>query len=233
MQEEITKHTKKVYKTINSKNHTFKEKLKEIIVEIFIIVFAVTLSIWLHSLSEHRHQQKEVNDFLTDLKDDLKSDIESLTESKNRLSKNLVDCQFVLNLTQAKMDSIILTHEKIGFSASLSVTKFNNGNYEGFKSSGKIGYIENKNLKRQILKYYQEQTLETIEAEKFSTVIFEKILNFMSDNSEKGLDKVMLMPKLKQQLKIYTDNSIGLIDAYNHTIKEVNEILKEINDSEK
>ena len=58
MQEEVKKHTKRIYETVKSPNHTFSEKLKEIVIEIFIIVFAVTLSIWLHSWSEHRHEQK-------------------------------------------------------------------------------------------------------------------------------------------------------------------------------
>jgi hypothetical protein len=48
MQDEVTKHTRKIFKTIKNPSHTFSEKLKEIVVEILIIVFAVTLSIWLH-----------------------------------------------------------------------------------------------------------------------------------------------------------------------------------------
>ena len=59
MQDEILKHTKKIYNEIKSQKHSFGEKAKEIIIEILIIVFAVTLSIWLHSWSEERHQQKE------------------------------------------------------------------------------------------------------------------------------------------------------------------------------
>jgi len=64
MQEEISKHTKKIYNTMKNPKHTFTEKIKEVLIEIFIIVFAVTLSIWLHSWSEHNHQQKEVTAFL-------------------------------------------------------------------------------------------------------------------------------------------------------------------------
>ena len=49
MQDEVTKHTKKIYDTVKNPNHTFGQKVKEVFMEIFIIVFAVTLSIWLHS----------------------------------------------------------------------------------------------------------------------------------------------------------------------------------------
>ena len=70
MQDEVLKHTEKIYKTIKNKKHSLKDKLKEIIIEILIIVFAVTLSIYLHSWSEHNHQEKEVTEFLIDLKSD-------------------------------------------------------------------------------------------------------------------------------------------------------------------
>ena len=70
MQEEITKHSNKIYKAVKKPEHTLGEKVKEIIIEICIIVFAVTLSISLHSWSEHRHQQEEVHAFLANLKND-------------------------------------------------------------------------------------------------------------------------------------------------------------------
>ena len=59
-EEEVAKHTKKIYSIWNSKEHSFLHKLQEFFLEILIIVFAVTLSIWFHSWSEHKHEQKEV-----------------------------------------------------------------------------------------------------------------------------------------------------------------------------
>ena len=35
MQEEISKHSKKIYKTVKNSEHTLGEKVKEIIIEIF------------------------------------------------------------------------------------------------------------------------------------------------------------------------------------------------------
>jgi hypothetical protein len=55
--QEIVKHTKKIYKVWHSKEHTFMQKFKEFLLEIFIIVFAVTLSIWFHNWSEHRFKR--------------------------------------------------------------------------------------------------------------------------------------------------------------------------------
>ena len=82
MQEEVQKHTQKIYKAVKNTEHTLGDKVKEIIIEIFIIVFAVTLSIGLHGWSEHRHQQEEVSVFLVNLKNDLQNDIKNIDIEK-------------------------------------------------------------------------------------------------------------------------------------------------------
>lgn len=233
MQDEITKHTRKIHATAKNPNHTFKEKAKEIVIEIFIIVFAVTLSIWFHSWSEHKHQQKEVTEFLVDLKEDLKNDIDGISKSKEKSTSNLKDYKYALGLTQAQIDSLKSSHGTIGFNSTISTTKINNGNYEGFKSSGKIGYIENKQLKRLILKYYQEQTPGLLEIEKYSATTFDKVLAYVANNADKSIDEILILPQFKQQLKFHTDQTIGLIDGYTLTIKDANDIIKEIDKNEK
>jgi hypothetical protein len=57
MQEEVTKHTRKIYQAMKNPDHSFWGKIREVTVEILIIVFAVTLSIWLHNWSDHREEQ--------------------------------------------------------------------------------------------------------------------------------------------------------------------------------
>ena len=99
MQDEVLKHTKKIYKVAKNPKHTLGEKVKEILVEIFIIVFAVTLSIWLHSWSEERHQQKDAQIFLTGLKDDLKNDISNLEQTKSALDETQKQISFVSKLS--------------------------------------------------------------------------------------------------------------------------------------
>src|SRR5574337_561359 len=83
MQDEVAKHTKKIYRAWKSPQHSVAEKIKEIIIEIFIIVFAVTISIWFHNWSDHRHEQDEVMEFLRGLKGDLTEDIRQLEANKN------------------------------------------------------------------------------------------------------------------------------------------------------
>ena len=78
MQDELTKHGLKLYKTMADRKHSYGEKFKEILIEIGIIVFAVSLSIWFHNWSEHHHEQKEVKEFLLGLRHDLSDDIRVL-----------------------------------------------------------------------------------------------------------------------------------------------------------
>ena len=106
MQDEITKHTKKIYSTVKNSEHSLGEKLKEIIIEVSIIVFAVSLSIWLHSWSEHRHQQSEVKSFLTNLKNDLKKDIERFDSDKSGYQNVTKSYEFIINITPSQLDSL-------------------------------------------------------------------------------------------------------------------------------
>src|ERR1700710_1021420 len=142
MQEEVAKHTKKIYQTVTKPGHTILEKLKEVAGEIFIIVFAVTLSIWLHSWSDQRHEEQEVHEFLAGLKEDLRKDIVLFGDNRAlaiRLDSNfhhlsrLIDSHAVDTATDRTMSHYLYF--------DMMVTHASIGRYEGFKSSGKIGLI--------------------------------------------------------------------------------------------
>ena len=74
-EDEIAKHSRKIYKTWFNKELTIWHKISEFLIEMTIIVFAVSISIWFHNMSEHKHQQEEVKQFLTGLKADLTQDM--------------------------------------------------------------------------------------------------------------------------------------------------------------
>jgi hypothetical protein len=185
MQEEVTKHTKKIYNTMKNTEHTLGEKTKEIIIEIFIIVFAVTLSIGLHSWSEERHQHKEAQAFLIGLKEDLKNDISNLEETKKILNQTHQQISFVRNLTPKKLDSMKANHQQINSGTNFINTIANNGRYEGFKSSGKINTIEDENLRNKILSYYQQTiphiALKESQYEKLTSTYIDLLLDGKED----------------------------------------------------
>lgn len=228
MQDEIIKHTKNIHGAMSNKNHSFKEKVKEVAVEIFIIVFAVSLSIWLHSWSEERHQQKEVAVFLGNLKNDLKNDISILDEEKKAYEKSNLGYEEILGLTTDQLDSIQKTNTKVNFPVYSHGPKINIGNYEGFKSSGKIGYIEDEKLKQQILMYYQRFVPAINEVDIIYNNYLFKCFDRMIENADKSEKELYSDPKFKKSIsflitignnniRVYEENSksaaIDLIKA--------------------
>ncbi len=240
MQEEVKKHTKKIYKAMKNPKHTFVEKIKDVTIEILIIVFAVTLSIWLHSWSEHRHQQKEVSFFLNNLKNDLQNDIKIIdTEKEDYARVNLVYEKF-LRLTSLQIDSIQQSNS-IEQSNSIYNLPFHSksrkisiGNYEGFKSSGKLGYIKDEKLKQKILHYYQRVVPVIDEVDKIYNDFMFKCFDIMIENGATSEEKLFSDPKFKSSIfflvKIGKNNirvyhEIGKTDA----IELIKAIEKEMN----
>jgi hypothetical protein len=217
--QEIIKHTKKVYKIWNSKEHTFIEKLKEFLFEIFIIVFAVSLSIWLHSSSEHRHQQKEVKEFLISLKQQLKSDSASIVSIKNGYTKIIQQSK---NKNDTPKDSIYL---------NVPISPIDDGIYQGFKSSGKLGYIENKEIKASILTYY-EKLLPLLN--KFDEKLEDKLKILNHENNYDYLYVPKLLNDPKKNVRNLTKKciknievSIILENATLDDLKNLNKLIKE------
>jgi hypothetical protein len=229
MQEEVTKHTKKIYGTMKNTEHTLGEKTKEIIIEIFIIVFAVTLSIGLHSWSEHRHQQEEVTAFLVNLKNDLQNDIKILDEEKEEYKKANLGYEKILGLTTFQLDSIQKSKNEVNFPIHSQGPKLNIGNYEGFKSSGKIGYIEDEQLKLKMIQYYQRVVFSVNEVDKIYNDYLFKCFDKMIENADKSEDKLYSDPKFKKTIFFLIKigkNNIRVYDKIGKT--QAKELIKEI-----
>lgn len=228
MEDEISKHTKKIYKAVINKKHSFAEKVKETAVEILIIVFAVTLSIWLHGWSEHHEQQREVKEFLSDLKDDLGKDIESLNRETDHL-KNAVDgFTFLQDINEHIIDSFQNAHTTIQINTNQIIRDIYQGDYEGFKSSGKIGLIENKKLKRLILEYNQEATVTLLELEKSYNQLMVKTTDYAVENITKSDKEILLSPRFKVQLRLNLQFAKNIGDGYKQTTALAKQIIAEI-----
>jgi hypothetical protein len=229
MQEEVKKHTKKIYKTMTNKEHTLGEKSKEIIIEIFIIVFAVTLSIWLHSWSEHRHQQEEVAVFLGNLKNDIKNDIKNIDIEKKGYQNSNKGYEKILALTTLQLDSIYKSKNVVDFPIYSHGQIMSIGNYEGFKSSGKIGYIEDEKLKQKILNYYQIYVPAVNEVNKIYNDFLFKCFDKMIENADKPEEKMYADPKFKKTIEFLVKLGKNNIRVYDQNTKpEAYELIKEI-----
>lgn len=229
MQEEITKHSKKIYKTVKNTEHTLGEKVKEIIVEISIIVFAVTLSISLHSWSEHRHQQEEVSVFLANLKNDLQDDIKKLESEKKQYQNANKGYEKILGLTTLQLDSIYRSKDIVHLPVYSHGQIMNVGNFEGFKSSGKIGYIEDEKLKQKILSYYQLWVPSINEVDKVYDNFLFKCFDKMIENADKSEVRLYSDPKFKKTIEFLIRIGKNNIRVYDKNVKpQAIELIKEI-----
>jgi hypothetical protein len=234
MQDEILKHTRKIYSEVKNPKHTFKEKAKEIIIEILIIVFAVTLSIWLHSWSEEIHQQKEAQTFLLGLKEDLKNDISNLEGTKKTLDETQQQMNFVLRLTPEKIDSINANHQQINSGTNFINTITNTGRYEGFKSSGKINTIENENLRNKILSYYQQTIPQIALIENSYEKLSSRYVDILMDGKEdEDINTTLLKKKTRIILSSINNFTKHNQKSYQDAIKNAYEIINQIDKENK
>jgi hypothetical protein len=187
-EQEVIKHTKKVYKVWKDGKQSWWHKLKEFLLEIVIIVFAVTISIWFHDLSEKRHKQHNVKEFLTGLKTDLQRDIIELQSDRRSYLRTAKAFGYINGIKfQDKLNV-----DSVNFYANWIYNEVafvpNNGRFEGFKSSGKIGDIEDTELQNDIMDLYQED----ISALVWSTTLFSerkgRLVDFVARNLRQETD---------------------------------------------
>ena len=212
---------------MKNSNLKLSEKIKDIFVEIFIIVFAVTLSIWFHSWSEHKHEQKEVKEFLQGLSNDLTDDINQLNTNKNiitRLQSNYKKILLPENGFKEDLDSLI-----VHFEVDLRVTRPNIGRYEGFKSSGKIGTIENDSLKELILVFYEQTIKELNYGESFVNNLQVKIQELSFENGDTiSRQQFAATHKIQALLWLTANNFDGNMKAYGKTVDDAKRIITKI-----
>lgn len=232
-EQEVIKHTKKVYSIWTSDEHSLWHKVKEFFLEIFIIVFAVSLSIWLHEWSEHSHQQKEVKEFLIGLKKDLQNDIHEMEQDRITFVKSHEAFKY---LTSIKLDETLNTdsvkkHQQFFFnSTGLGA---NNGRFEGFKSSGKIGTIENTTLQNDILDLYQEDISSLVLSTDYYSAAKNKFNDYYNKNLKRLSDSTdnmytVLSSDEARNLEEDLTNTRQIINRYDLCIAKSKKIIKEI-----
>jgi hypothetical protein len=105
----------------------------------------------------------------------------------------------------------------------------NIGNYEGFKSSGKIGYIEDEKLKQKMLSYYQIFVPAQDEVDKMYNDFLFKCFDKMIENADKPEEKLYSDPKFKKTLEFLVRLGKNNIRVYNENTKPLAvELIKDI-----
>ena len=186
-EQEIVKHTKMIFGIWKTKS-SFLHKLSEFIAEILIIVFAITLSIYFHDRSELKHQRHEAKAFLLGLKQDLTTDIEEMNSDKKSYQNSGVIFRYITNrkINEKLNADTISKYSNWIFNTTGLIP--NSGRFEGFKSSGKIGTIENKKLQDYIMDLYQENIPTLIVSTNDYTAKKQRLFEYLEASTKRITD---------------------------------------------
>lgn len=232
-EQEVIKHTKKLFGLWRNDNR-FLHKLGEFLLEIFIIVFAITLSIFFHDRSELKHQRHETKEFLLGLKQDLETDILEMNEDKRSFEKSGRAFSYITKrkIKESLNPDTIKMYNNWIFNTTGLIP--NSGRFEGFKSSGKIGTIENKELQNNIMDLYQENIPNVISSTNSYTFKKQKLFDYiaankkrLTDNNTNELDVLASDQSFNICLTLTYVNEI--LSRYDVCISKMQAIIRDIN----
>jgi len=233
-EQEVIKHTKKVYKIWHSKEHSVWQKVKDFLLEIFIIVFAISLSIWFHNKSEHTHQQEDVKQFLLGLKSDLGRDLDEMQEDIESYQSQKTIFNYItgIKLNQSLNNDTLIKYQKWLF--NYAALNPNDGRFEGFKSSGKIATIENNELQNDILDFYQEDIVALRNNTTSYINIKMKFYDFIFKNRKKLTDSTTNMNTIlamdeAQNICLPLSYPNETLSRYDTCVNKAKKIIAEIN----
>lgn len=164
----------------------------------------------------------------------MQNDIKILDEEKEAYENSNIGYEKILGLTTLQLDSVQKSNTKVYFPIYSHGPKINIGNYEGFKSSGKIGYIEDEKLKQKILSYYQIYVPAINDVDKMYNDFLFKCFDKMIENADKSEAKLYSDPKFKKTIEFLVRLGKNNIRVYDKNTKPeaialIKEIEKEMN----
>jgi hypothetical protein len=232
-EQEVIKHTKKVFGLWKT-NSPFWHKTAEFVVEIFIIVFAITVSIYFHDRSELRHQRHETKEFLLGLRQDLKTDVEEMNQDKSSFMQSEKAFTYI---TSRKLNESLnpdTIRKYYGWIFNTTGLVPNSGRFEGFKSSGKIGTVENKELQNNIMDLYQENIPNLINSTNFYTSKKQSLFEYVNLNRKRLTDSTTNLATILSSDPAYNlclslTFVQEILDRYDTCINKMNAIIRDIN----
>ena len=232
-EQEVIKHTKKLFGIWETKNPIW-HKISEFLIEIFIIIFAITISIYFHDRSVLKHQRRETKEFLLGLKQDLTTDIEEMNQDKSSFMQSEKAFHYITSRKLGEPLNADSIRKYYGFIFNTTGLVPNSGRFEGFKSSGKIGTIENKELQNNIMDLYQENIPNLINSTNFYTSKKQRLFEYDYMNRKRLTDATSnLVSVLSSDPAYNICMSLTfvkeILDRYDTCINKMNTIISDIN----
>ena len=229
----IAKHGKKALGM--EENHSeakgWRHRLPEILLEIGIIVFAITLSIQLHAWHEHSLERAEERKFLTGLRTDLQSDLKELQQDSLSYAQLRRGFRYFRALTPRtfNVDSVHRYQWTLYNSTNLLP---NTSRFEGLKSAGKLGVIENDELLNDILDNYQELIPGLVRTTlNFSTYKEQNIQHYLDERLEPSGNNFLAVMQANP-MRNYLNKDIyvkEIVNRYHSVLMQNRKIIRGIN----
>jgi hypothetical protein len=225
----------KSFKKLTDANTSWWEKTKDILLNVAIMVFSFSLSIQLHNFNEKRTQKADVKKFLLGLKEDLKGDIKEM--EADRASYLIQGKAFTYFANVSLKDTIPLDSLK-KHSNTIFLINFpipNDSRFEGFKSAGKLGGIENDKLQNDILDLYQDEISGLVRNTQFYIKTKERMIEFFIDkqvriDSKKTNFANLLKSDKGRNLCYYLSQVEGVAESYSVCIDKMKSITTQIDE---
>jgi hypothetical protein len=238
MEDEVVKHTRKLYRTWFNKDLPIWHKISEFLIEILIIVFAVSISIWFHNRSEHAHEQADVKAFLLGLKSDLNDDIKEMQNDMESFRNQGKAFSYITSLKIKEAPDKDTLKKYAHYLFVNTALNPNDGRFEGFKSSGKIGTIENKNLQNDIMDLYQERIPSLQTSSSLYNSWQSNFLNYIIQNQKRVTDSLTNFKQLLKEDKVYDFSTVlshptEVLERYDICIQLAQKIIAEIDEEYK
>ena len=232
-EQEVIKHTKKIFGLWKTNNPIW-HKIADFALEIFIIVFAITVSIYFHDRSELKHQRNETKEFLLGLKEDLVTDVEEMKQDKNSFMQTQKAFTYITSRKLNETLSPDSIHKYNNWIFNITGLVPNNGRFEGFKSAGKIGTIENKELQNNIMDLYQENIPLLIISTDFYTSKKQGLFEYIALNRKRLTDSTsnllsVLSSDTAYNICINLTFVNEILTRYDSCISKMNAIISDIN----
>jgi len=227
MEDEIIKNTNQIWKKLRAEGGIF-QKIRSIIGEILVIGFAFSFSIWLNNRAEYKKEQEDVQDFMLILKEELEGDTSDLMRCKSEIESALETNKFLITLTAASLDSLEKNKQPLGFNGIPIVRNTHRAGYEGFKTSGKLGNIENKLLMRMIVEYYEVSMPSLLQAEELYNQRCTKTVDLILDRISEVDKAAFLEKRVQMELNFNIQVGSGLPINYQNVQARISEMQLEL-----
>jgi len=227
MEDEIIKNTNQIWKKLRAKGGIF-QKIRSIVGEILVIGFAFSFSIWLNNRAEYKKEQEEVLDFLLICQEELSGDTANLKRIKGQVESIIRSNQILIGLDEKMLDSIKKNNIELTFDGTPIIRRTQLAGYEGFKTTGRLGNIENKDLKRMIMQYYEVHMPSISEGEDYYNANTNLFVDRMIDRvSDKGKD-AFLEKNMKKRLASNLNIAGSMVTNYQGILDFVGEFQSEL-----